>query len=79
MGVDVSLHEVVGVGLITCEGVGFVSRVHLFFGEVRSVTTSRLWKKYRRKCRRLKENEKKRKLDGMESSKSKRNAHCMHG
>ena len=24
-------------------------------------------------------NEKKRKLDGMESSKSKSNAHCMHG
>ena len=24
-------------------------------------------------------NEEKRKLDGMESSKSKRNAHCMHG
>ena len=33
----------------------------------------------RRKCRRLKENEKKRKLDGMESSKSKSNAHFMHG
>ena len=40
---------------------------------------SRLWKKCRRKCRRLKMNEEKRKLDGMESSKSKRNAHCMYG
>ena len=40
---------------------------------------SKLWKKYKRECRRLKENEEKRKLDGMESSKSKSNAHCMHG
>ena len=39
---------------------------------------SRLWKKCKRDCRRLKENEKKRKLDGMENSKSKSDAHCMH-
>ena len=39
---------------------------------------SKLWKKCRRDCRRLKMNEEKRKLDGMESSKSKSNAHCMH-
>ena len=31
------LHEVVVVGLITCEGVGFVRRPHLFFGRVHSV------------------------------------------
>ena len=36
-------------------------------------------KKCRKDCKRLKENEKKRKLDGMESSKSKSDAHCMHG
>ena len=41
--------------------------------------SSRKWKKSRRDCRRLKENEKKRQLDGMKSSKSKSNAHCMHG
>ena len=76
-GLDIGLHEVVVLGLI-CEEVGFVSRVHLLSGEVRSVTTA-LWKKCRRKCRRLMMNEEKRKLDGMESSESKRNAHCMHG
>ena len=37
---DTSLHEVAVVGLITCEEVGFVSRVHLLSGEVRSVTTA---------------------------------------
>ena len=35
---------------------------------------SRLWKK----CKSLKMNEEKRKLDGMANSKSKRNAHCMY-
>ena len=39
-GLDISLHEVVVLGLITCEEVGFVSRVHLLSGEVRSVTTA---------------------------------------
>ena len=39
-GLDMSLHEVVVLGLITCVEVGFVSRVHLLFGEVRSVTTT---------------------------------------
>ena len=76
VGLDVSLHEVVVLGLITCEEVGFVSRVHLLSSEIRSVTaTLRAGKK----CRRLKMNEEKRKLDGMESSKSKRNAHFMYG
>ena len=40
VGLDVSLLEVVGVGLITCEEVGVVKRVHLLFGEVRSATTA---------------------------------------
>ena len=39
-GLDISLHEVVVLGLITCEEVGFVSRVNLFSGEVRSVTAA---------------------------------------
>ena len=39
-GLDISLHEVVGLGLITCEEVGFVSRVHLLSSEVRSVATA---------------------------------------
>ena len=39
-GLDISLHEVVDLGLITCEEVRFVSRVHLLSGEVRSVTTA---------------------------------------
>ena len=38
-GLDISLHEVVVVGLITCEGVGFVRRPHLLFGGVHSVAT----------------------------------------
>ena len=36
-GLDISLHEVVGLGLITCEEVGVV---HLLSGEVRNVTTA---------------------------------------
>ena len=39
-GLDISLHEVVVLGLITCEEAGFVSRIHLLSGEVRSVTTA---------------------------------------
>ena len=39
-GLDISLHEVVGLGLITCEEVGVVKGVHLLSGEVRSVTTA---------------------------------------
>ena len=39
-GLDISLHEVVVLGLITCEEVRFVSGVHLFSGEERSVTTA---------------------------------------
>ena len=38
-GLDISLHEVVVLGLMTCEEVGFVSRVHLLSDEVRSVTS----------------------------------------
>ena len=40
VGFDISLLEVVGVGLITCEEVGVVKGVHLLFGGVRSVTTA---------------------------------------
>ena len=40
IGLDISLHEVVVLGLVTCEEVGFVSRVHLLSGEVPSVTTA---------------------------------------
>ena len=39
-GLEKCLHEVVVLGLITCEEVGFVKRVHLLSGEVRSVTTA---------------------------------------
>ena len=37
-GFDIILHEVVVLGLITCEEVGLVSGSHLLFGGVRSVT-----------------------------------------
>ena len=40
VGLDVSLLEVVGVGLITCEEVGVIKRVHLLSGEVRRVATA---------------------------------------
>ena len=40
VGLDVSLLEVVGVGLITCEEVGVVKRAHTLSGQVRSVTTA---------------------------------------
>ena len=38
-GLDASLLEVARHGLITCGEVGLVSRVHLLWGGVRSVTT----------------------------------------
>ena len=38
--VDVSLLEVVELGLITCEEVGVVKGVHLLSGEIRSVATA---------------------------------------
>ena len=37
---DISLHEEVVLGLITCGEVGFVIRLHVLLGEVRSVTTA---------------------------------------
>ena len=40
VGLDVSLHEVVGIGLITCEEVGVIKGVHLLSGEVRRVATA---------------------------------------
>ena len=40
VGLDVSLLEVVGLGLTSCEEVGVVKGVHLLSGEVRSVTTA---------------------------------------
>ena len=39
-GLDTSILEVVGLGVITCEEVGVVKGVHLLSGEVRSVTTA---------------------------------------
>ena len=39
-GLDISLHEVVLLGLVTCGEVGLVIRLHLLFGEVRSVATA---------------------------------------
>ena len=39
VGLDVNLLEVVGVGLITCEGVGVVKRVHTLFGGVHRLAT----------------------------------------
>ena len=40
VGLDVSLLEVVGVGLITCEEVGVVKRVHTLLGGVHRVATA---------------------------------------
>ena len=40
VGLDVSLLEVVGLGLITCVGGGLVIRFHLLSGEVRRVATA---------------------------------------
>ena len=37
---DISLHDVVGFGLITCWEVGFVRRPHLLVGGVRNVPTN---------------------------------------
>ena len=40
VGLDVSLLEVAGVGLINCEEVGVVEGVHLLSGEVRRIATA---------------------------------------
>ena len=40
VGLDVSLLEVVGVGLITCEGVGLVKRVHTLSSGVHRLATA---------------------------------------
>ena len=40
VGLDVSLLEVVGVGLITCEDVGVVKRVHTLLGGVHRLATA---------------------------------------
>ena len=40
VGLDVILLEVVGVGLITCEGEGVVKRVHTHFGVVHRLATA---------------------------------------
>ena len=40
VGLDVSLLEVVGVGLITCEGAGLVKRVHTLLGGVHRLATA---------------------------------------
>ena len=40
VGLDISLLEVVRLGLITCAEVGFVQGSHLQASEVRSVTTA---------------------------------------
>ena len=39
VGLDVSLLEVVGVGLITCEGAGVVKRVHTLSGGMHRLAT----------------------------------------
>ena len=52
-GLDVRLLEVVGVGLITCEGVGVVKRVHTLLGEVHRLATAlKEVEEVRRKCKR---------------------------
>ena len=76
---DINLHEVVGVGLITCEELGFVNWIHLLLGGRRSVTTLKIMEKVREDCKRLKMIEEKRNSDGMKSSKLKSNAYCMCG
>ena len=40
VGLDISLHEIGVLGLITCKEVGVVKRVHLLSGEVRRVATA---------------------------------------
>ena len=41
-GLDISLHELVGLGLITCEEVGVVKGVHLLFQTKYAVFTTAL-------------------------------------
>ena len=71
-GLDTSLHEVVVLGLITCVGVGFVRRPHIsLLAEYTVLLLILVEVEEQQELRRLKVNKEKRKLDGMESSKSK--------
>ena len=72
VGLDVSLLEVAGVGLITCEGVGVVKRVHTLFGGVHRLEVREEVQEIKDEC----EDEE---VQGMEDSRSKRNAHHMRG
>ena len=64
----------------TCGEVGVVKRVHTFLSGVHRLATAlKVVEEVQEEVQEVKENEKKRKLDGMENSNSKSNAHCMHG
>ena len=59
VGLDVSLLKVVGVGLITCEGVGLVKRVHTLLGGVhRFATNLKEVEEVRQEVREVKDEEK---------------------
>ena len=59
VGLDVSLLEVVAVGLITCEGVGLVKRVHTLLGGVhRFATNLKEVEEVRQEVREMKDDEK---------------------
>ena len=58
----------------SCCETGLISKPHLLFGEVRSVTAALKVVEEVQDCKILKENEKKRKLDGMKNTKSKSGA-----
>ena len=79
-GLDMSLCEVVGLGLMTCAEEGFVRRPHLLVGGVHSVATILVEVEGQQELREI-EGRMRRRGSWVEwrAQKSKSNAHFMHG
>ena len=80
VGLDVSLLEVVRVGLITFDEVGVVKRVHLLSGEVRRVATALMVvEEVQEEVQDVEDEWEDEEVKEMEDSRSKRCAHFMCG
>ena len=77
---DVSLLEVVGVGLITCEEEGVVKRVHLLSGGVRRLATAlKVVEEVQEQVQQVKDEWKDEEVEGNGGLKVKGEPHFMRG
>ena len=80
VGLDVSLHEVEVLGLITCEEVGVVKRVHPLLGGVRSVATAlQVVEEVQEEVQEVKDELEDEEVEGNGDQGRGRTAHFMHG